>query len=178
MTIQLSRRAVALALAAFLAFAALATVSFVRTLNPAEASHRFGDIGDTNFFHDSTAWLKDNGIADGFKDGRFYPNSHITRGQASYWFANYNDTIEIVEEPVPINSTTTSVGSGANCPAGKRTIAGGYTGPSWPWVVHESMPQVVDNSWSWQVSWSTSPAAPFSNATVWVACVPETIDKP
>ena len=125
MTIQLSRRTVAIALAAFLAFAGLATASFVLTLTrTAEANDKFNDIATGTFFHEPTAWLADNGIADGFPGGSFKPNDNITRGQAAYWFANYNNAIT---EHV---SNFTTFGNGAEqeavlCPAGKRPIGGG-----------------------------------------------------
>ena len=182
MTIQLSRRTVALALAAFVAVAALAAVSFVRTLNPAEASHRFGDIGDTNFFHDSTAWLKDNGIADGFNDSRFLPNSNITRGQASYWFANYNNTIEVVRADYdPGSSTTFSLG--VNCPRGKRAMAGGGSVRT-PGAISLDVLMIRSESSfdpsiglsTWTVNWRTRNDTPIDPSRVQVeaTCVPNT----
>jgi hypothetical protein len=125
-TIHLSLRTVALALAAFLALTALATTSLVLTLvGRAEANDRFSDIAADTFFHEPTKWLKDNGIADGFGDGTFQPHANITRGQAAYWFANYNDSIEIVSNPFPASAATTLTGKGAACPSGKRAIGGG-----------------------------------------------------
>jgi hypothetical protein len=86
--IQLSRRTVALALAAFLAVAGLATASFVRTLAPAEANHRFPDVATGTFFHESSGAIFDAGCADGYSDGTFRPKTNANRGQFGYWTHN------------------------------------------------------------------------------------------
>ncbi|MEL7209150.1 MAG: S-layer homology domain-containing protein, partial [Actinomycetota bacterium] len=121
------RRRAGLLACAFFAVAALAATSLVVTLaRSADANHRFNDVATGTFFHDSTAWLKDNGIADGFPDGSFRSGDNINRGQASYWFSNYNESIELVrtseDPPGGINFQRTT-----GCPAGKRAVAGGGT---------------------------------------------------
>jgi hypothetical protein len=180
--IHLSRRTVAIALAAFLALAAIATTSLVLTLTGrADASHRFGDIGDTNFFHDSTAWLKDNGIADGFNDGTFRPNSNITRGQASYWFGNYNSSIEVVEANTNPGSAI-AWQTGAQCPAGKRPVAGGGSintnGLPIGVILTESYPSdSFDFPNQWRVMWESKDGTQVDppTLTVYAVCIPDTI---
>jgi hypothetical protein len=173
-TIQLSRRTVALALAAFVALTAIATTSLVLTLTSrADASHRFGDIGNTNFFHDSTAWLKDNGIATGFGDGTFRPNSNITRGQASFWFANNNNAIEILEGGVDAGAGTTEVTAGRQCPTGKRPVAGGARHNESNFFISESYP----DGQIWWTTLETENDTPIDPGLVrvWALCVPNTI---
>lgn len=187
MTIQLSRRTVALAVAAFLAFAGLATASFVLTLTrTAEANDKFDDIATGTFFHDSTAWLKDNGIADGFNDGTFKPNDNITRGQASYWFANYNNAIEVVRDEYDPGIDTT-FGLGVNCPFGKRAIAGGGSvrtpGRISSDVLMTSSYSELDRSIpisgglsTWYVRWRAVDDTPIDPSSIQVeaTCVPNT----
>jgi hypothetical protein len=98
-TIQLTRRAVAIALVAFLAVAGLAAASFVRTLAPAEATHRFPDVGTNNFFHESSGAIRDAGCADGFGDGTFRPNNPATRGQFGYWTHNCASRVAAASGP-------------------------------------------------------------------------------
>jgi hypothetical protein len=46
------------------------------------ASHAFGDVPDSNVFHDDISWVKDAGITLGCGDGTNYcPESSVTRGQ-------------------------------------------------------------------------------------------------
>lgn len=46
------------------------------------ASHAFGDVPDSNVFHDDISWVKDAGITLGCGDGTNYcPEDSVTRGQ-------------------------------------------------------------------------------------------------
>ena len=176
MTIQLSRRTVALALAAFLALTAVATTSLVLTLTGrADASHKFNDIATGTFFHEPTAWLADNGIADGFPGGSFKPNDNITRGQAAYWFNNYNSTISTHSSSVDpsLNSSFTHA---ATCPVGKRPVAGGGTTDVDAYLhITSSRPLGLD---SWQVIWTATDLNTFADPAlvrVYVTCVPYSV---
>jgi hypothetical protein len=172
--IQFSRRTVAATAVVFALVAAIAVTALaVALIRPADANHRFSDIDTGTFFHDSTAWLKDNGIAEGFADGTFHPGANITRGQAAYWFSNYNDGIEIVSTPFPAFTATTSIGKGATCPSGKRAIGGGgdLSSPSGHYLA-SSYP-FSDSTWS--VVWERATAAVLPAGTVFAICVPPTL---
>jgi hypothetical protein len=178
-TIQLSRRTIAIALAAFLAFAAVATTSLVLTLTGrAEANHRFSDIANGTFFHAPTAWLADNGIADGFGDGTFRPNNNITRGQAAYWFRNYNDaTSDWQFSSVIKPAQSPNVSHSMNCPNGERPLAGGGSTIQDNLHIRDSRPASnIGNTKDigWHVTWNVIGASFPSNAllTVWVLCAP------
>lgn len=180
MTIQLTRRAVAIVVVAFLALTAVATSALVLTLSGrAEANHRFNDIAADNFFHDSTAWLKDNGIADGFRDGTFRQDGPITRGQASYWFANYNAGLElVVAESDPDQAASFS--QRATCPAGKRAVAGGgqdvhFGFPNEDLVIASTGPSNGGRSWS--VGWTDRDGGLEDPAglIVYALCVPDAL---
>jgi hypothetical protein len=177
--IELSRRTIIIALVAFVAFAGLATASFVRTFtSTAEASHKFTDIGDTSWLHDSSAWLADNGIADGYANGNFEPGWNITRGQASYWFFNYNEAIEIVERG-PVGSSGNQFTHYAACPAGKRAVAGGGTPtpPDIDLLMTASQPVLTTGGESrWVTIWTTRDrGTATANFTLWALCVPDAI---
>jgi hypothetical protein len=178
---QLRRRTAVIALVGFVTVAVAAFAALGLTLTrTADASHKFNDVGSTNFFHDSTAWLKDNGIADGFNGGRFQPNSNITRGQASYWFSNYNDALEVVQFTFAPGSGT-GWASTAKCPTGKRPVAGGGevgTNFSTDMFMVESHPDMANNAWRvrWESEGNTNFVPP--DLTIWALCVPDTIDKP
>jgi hypothetical protein len=172
--ITLTRRTLALVVAAFVAVAALAAGAFVRT---AQADDKFNDVGTSTFFHDEISWLVDNGIANGF-GSTFKPTENIKRQQAALWFSNYNDSLELRERTFDFDTTTTHAGAFASCPRGKRAVAGGHEGPGWPFVVARSVPVEFEGSWEWQVDLQTQPSAPIGAVTVWVLCVPEPIGTP
>lgn len=88
--ITLTRKTLAILVAAFVAVASLAAGALVRS---AQADDKFNDIATGTFFHESTGWLADNAIANGYPDGSFKPNNNVTRGQASFWFNNYDTNI-------------------------------------------------------------------------------------
>jgi hypothetical protein len=172
--IQLSRRTVALALAAFLALTAVATTSLVLTLTGrAEANHKFSDIATGTFFHNSTAWLKDNGIADGYNDGTFGPNRNITRGQASYWFTNYNDSLDLVGDNIDPGESV-AFALDLTCPAGKRAIAGGGNTSETDLLMTDSYPP---GDSMWRVRWESDDDTPIDPwfLNVWALCAPDTI---
>jgi hypothetical protein len=178
MTIHLRRRTIALILAAFLAVTALSTVSFVRTLAPAEADHKFSDIATGTFFHEPTAWLADNGIALGFNDGTFRPNQGITRGQAAFWFANYNNSIEVVDDDFdPLAASAFSFTT--DCPVGKRALTGGGDTTAFDLMITDSHPKadVSLNPDGWKVRWETDNGVQVnpSRVRVWALCAPDSI---
>jgi hypothetical protein len=157
-------------------FAAIAVTALVVALGrPADANHRFNDVGTGTFFHNSTGWLKDNGIADGFSDGTFRTGDNITRGQASYWFSNYNNAITTHSSSVnPVLDSSFS--HAATCPSGKRPIAGSGTTDSDAYLhVTASRPLGLD---SWQVTWTATDLNTFADpelVRVYVTCVPNNI---
>jgi hypothetical protein len=167
--IQFRRRTVVLALTAFLAFAGLATASFVRTLAPAEA----GGTGFTDtppWIAAHAAWLADNGIASGFPGNLFKPDDNITRGQAAFWFGNYNDSLELVENQFDPDDNKAGVSGWVDCPAGKRAIAGGGDVSTAALYLQSSHP---DGS-SWTVEWRTDDNVLVSpaSASIWALCAP------
>jgi hypothetical protein len=179
--ITLTRRTLALVVAAFVAVAALAAGAFVRT---AQADDKFNDVGTSTFFHDEISWLVDNGIANGF-GSTFKPTENIKRQQAALWFSNYNDNVAAphvasaveaynaeIEIVTRIVLTDTGVGFGfsMHCPSGKRAISGGGTQVP-GWVLAENAP--VDED-TWQVSYRTNSGASesFSGGTVHTVCIP------
>lgn len=180
--IQLRRRTVVLAVAAFLAFAGVATTSLVLHLTGgrAEAAHQWNDVPTGNFFHDEIGWLVDQGIANGFTaSGTFKPGDTILRQQAALWFANYNNSLEVVENTAVGVGRGTGVSMGAACPEGKRAIAGGG-GIRGPFVMRNSRPALSrppSNKVIWQVDWVTpnDTLQDFRDVTVWALCAPDTI---
>jgi hypothetical protein len=133
-------------------------------------------VADGTFFHDSTAWMKDNGIADGYNDGSFRTGGNITRGQASFWFANYNNALELVKNSA--NLSNPIIGGGefrrtAVCPAGKRAVAGGGETGNARMAMHASVP----NGLSWSVDWASDDGTDQVPGVteVWALCVPRTI---
>jgi hypothetical protein len=174
-TIQLSRRTVVIALAGFVTVAVAAFAALGLTLTrTADASHRFNDVGTGTFFHDSTAWLKDNGIADGYGDGTFRTGGNITRGQAAYWFGNYNNGLEVVSNSFDPQDNKGGVSGFVECPAGKRAIAGGGNTTAAGLYIKGSYP---DSSTTWTVDWRTDDGVLVSPAyaEVWALCAPETL---
>ncbi|MEL7207853.1 MAG: S-layer homology domain-containing protein [Actinomycetota bacterium] len=124
------------------------------------------------------AWLQDNGIADGYPNGRFDPDGNISRGQAGYWFGNYNDSIEFVYEET--NPAPGSVFTGtATCPTGKRAVAGG--GQIAPldgvYMTTSELLSLSPNSDAWFVRWESESDATvdLTNLRVSVLCVPDPV---
>lgn len=52
------------------------------------ASHDFPDVPNSAFYHSHVSWAVDNGIAAGFPDGTYKPNSAVTRGQMAVFLKN------------------------------------------------------------------------------------------
>jgi hypothetical protein len=167
--IHLSRRTIALALAAFLIVAALAAMSFVRTLAPAEAGAGFTDTPPWIATH--AAWLADNGIAGGYPNGTFRPNNNITRGQAAFWFGNYNDSIERFGlEVTPAENSEFYVE--LECPIGTRAIAGGGTTNQDNMFMTDSL--ALTDPEAWGVRWETeNDALVTPEIFVYALCAPE-----
>jgi hypothetical protein len=174
-TIQLSRRTVVIALAAFLAFAGMATASFVLTLTRnADAGVFPGGFSDTPpWIADQATWLANQGIASGFEDGTFRPGDNITRGQAAFWLANYNDSIEIVQAEV-IPGQHNIFARGVTCPVGKRVIGGGGEASDVDIFLTRSYP---DSATSWRVRFETANQEGLSPSYIraYAVCAPDTI---
>jgi hypothetical protein len=174
--IQLSRRTIMIALVAFVAFAGLATASFVRTLAPAEAGASFSDTPPWIATH--AAWLANNGIANGFPDNTFRPSDNITRGQAAFWFSNFNDTIHVIGDTT--NPAANSVFTiSTTCEPGDRAVAGGGrtdVGNTYMTDSYANLAGAGDGG-TWHVRWETenNVVADPSLLEIWVLCVPNTI---
>ena len=59
--------------------AAIVATALLTGMTTAWAGHRFGDVPDTNPFHDDIDWLAETGLSSGFADGTFRPTEPITR---------------------------------------------------------------------------------------------------
>ena len=73
-------------------------------------------------------------------DGTFHPTAPVNRQQASRWFRNYNDQIQIaidnVDPPAGTEFTAT-----VDCPAGMRAVSGsGAVGPDADLALADSYP--------------------------------------
>lgn len=172
--IQLHRRTVALTAVAFAATLAVAVIALVVALTGrAEANDRFDDLPARASFHETAGWLAANGVADGFPDGTFRPDGDITRGQASSWLANYNETIALVARTQ--NPAGNSAFTGfATCPTGRRPVAGGGETDVPELFMTDSRPS---GPTEWSVSWETQRDILVNPAeiSVWALCVPDTI---
>jgi hypothetical protein len=169
--IQLSRRTVALALAAFLVLTAIATASLVLTLSrTADAGPGFTDTPPWIAAH--AAWLRDNNIANGYSDGTFRPNDDITRGQAAFWVGNYNNTLELVSSS-DTDPVTTDIAHSASCGPGKRAIAGGGQINTANLHLTDSYPLLG----GWVVRFeNVGTVTPVTvTITAWALCAPNTI---
>ena len=168
--LTLNRRHVAVLAAAFIALLALsATALGVALTGRADANHKFNDIATGTFFHQPTAWLADNNIADGYPDGTFKPNNNITRGQASYWLANYNNSItrhEASSNP----AAGTTFAQNVFCPTGKRPLGGGAGTFSSSLVLNESKPLV--NGWATYWITDDNTVVDPASITAYVICAP------
>lgn len=166
--IQFRRRTVVMTAIAFAVVAAIAVTALVRTADA--GGNGFSDTPPWIAAH--AAWLSDNGIAGGFPDGTFRPNNNITRGQAAFWFGNYNDSIERVVGTIspPANSAFLI---GLECPAGKRAIAGGGTHDQDNMFMTDSYVDPIAPT-IWAVRWETENDAVVSPAiAMYALCAPE-----
>ena len=144
------------------------------------AGHQFSDIPNGHFFHSSISWLVDNGVATGYVNGTFRPNGNITRGQASFWFRNYNDaSSEVQNKSVTVLAVAPSVTNDVTCPQGKRPTGGG--GFSNKPYLHIAASHPIFNFglgvWTgWRVTWNVvnGPAFPENaSLTSYVLCAPQ-----
>jgi hypothetical protein len=170
--IQIRRRTAVLAIAAFLAFAAVATTSLVLTLTrPANAGPGFSDT--PAWAAAQINWLAANAIATGYSDGTFKPNDNITRAQAAFWFGNYNNAVQLVPDntdPGPDNKFHMD----KTCPAGKRAIAGGGNTSEPGLVMTDSYPISAS---VWRVRWKSDNDVNVNPTfiNIWALCAPNTI---
>jgi hypothetical protein len=112
----------AVVVAAFLAGAVLSGTGAVW------ANHRFSDVPTSHPFHDEIDWMVANGITEGYEDGTFRPTNPVSRQAFAAFLSRYSDSIQSVTNPVdPGPGTLFSVQ--ANCPPGKRAVAGGALAP-------------------------------------------------
>ncbi|MEL7207780.1 MAG: S-layer homology domain-containing protein [Actinomycetota bacterium] len=88
----------------------------------ASAGNVFNDTPP--WIHDHAAWLAKHGVAAGFPDGSFRPDDDISRGQAAFWFGNYNDAIHHQIHTVNYSSSTFEFVN-IDCPGDMRAVAGG-----------------------------------------------------
>lgn len=137
----------------------------------AVASHQFSDVATGNAFHDDIDWLTANGIASGYPDGTFRPANPINRQQASRWFRNFNDQIQIaidnVDPPAGTEFTAT-----VDCPAGMRAVSGsGAVGPDADLALADSYPS---ETFQGTVRWESDNDAVINPTTVQAIalCVP------
>jgi hypothetical protein len=134
------------------------------------ASHQFTDVPDSHTFHDHIDWLADNGITDGCGDGRFCPNSAVTRGQMAAFMRRMSSEFELVTNTVDPNSVEDAFSGSATCPGDKRAIAGGGSTDTINLFVTDSYP----DGGSWWVHWETddSAGADVNSLTVYALCAP------
>ena len=138
----------------------------------AAANHTSSDVPNGSFFHESVGWLIQNGIAQGFNDGTFRTGDNITRGQASFWFGNYNSSFEVVTQDATQAGSDTFKIVAAQCPAGKRAVAGGGSANAVDLMLTESWPATQTE---WRVGWETVDNSPIPNGvqfSVYALCMP------
>lgn len=102
-----SGRARRLTLAMVVALAALTAVPLA-----VYAAHSFTDVPDTNEFHGSISWMKDNGVTVGCNppaNTEFCPDDNVTREQMSSFMRRYAQTIGSVGASVTDPADTTTV---------------------------------------------------------------------
>ncbi len=76
------------------------------------AAHSFTDVPDTNEFHGSISWMKDNGVTVGCNppaNTEFCPDDNVTREQMSSFMRRYAQTIGSVGASVTDPADTTAV---------------------------------------------------------------------
>jgi len=171
--IQFRRRTVALALAAFMAVAAVATTSLVLTLTrTADAGPGFTDTPPWIAPH--AAWLRANGIADGYPTNppTFRPDENISRGQAAFWFGNYNNSLELVSSS-DTDPVTTEITHGTPCPPGKRPVAGGGQTDTTNLHLTDSYPHL--GGWVVRFEYTGTVTPVTVTVTAWALCAPNTI---
>jgi hypothetical protein len=173
--IQISRRTAALAAAAFILSTAIGVTALVRTATAG------GTFTDTPPWIEAHAdWLAANSIATGYPDDSFRPNDSITRGQSAFWLGNYNDAIEIVEESTDPGSSDLFLAK-ADCPGGKRPVAGGgYVDGVSDVFVTASFPAGPPTPERYVVFWESEGdvAVDPTEIVVWALCAPGTINTP
>ncbi len=135
------------------------------------ASRAFSDVLPSHKFYESINWAQENGIVTGYTDGTFRPTNAVTRQAVAAILDRYNATISTY--PSTTNPGKASAFSwGADCPAGRRPIAGGGTVDISGLVITDSYPSLG----SWTVRWESKDGSILNPdvMTVWVTCLPET----
>jgi hypothetical protein len=73
----------------------------------------FGDVDDSNVFHDDIIWLAETGITKGCNpptNDQFCPNSYVTRGQmAAFLHRALNNTVTPTGDPIDFTDTDSSI---------------------------------------------------------------------
>lgn len=122
------------------------------------------------------SWLAFQGIAGGYDDGTFRPDDNITRGQAAFWFGNYNDAITR-EGGFGSFTNATQHFATAYCGAGRRPVTGGGTTTATGMVIADSYP--VNNPSlgdGWRVLWRTVDGSTQSGtSSVSAVCMPNPV---
>jgi hypothetical protein len=71
---------------------------------PSAQGMNFDDVAHGNWYSDAVAWARANGIVQGFADGTFQPNAHITREHFAVILRNYAQRREIEIAPAILNA--------------------------------------------------------------------------
>jgi hypothetical protein len=130
----------------------------------------FTDVASTHPFKADIDWAVANGIAHGYADDTFKPNSAVTRAQMTAFVHRHNESFEVV--PVVVNPGTSSTWTvTATCPPGKVAVAGGGH-------VYETEIMMTDSypvaGTAWRVIWESDDSTPRdpSRLDVWALCMP------
>lgn len=107
----------------------LALVGAVITPVAVSASHQFTDVPDTNIFHDSIAWLADNGVTKGCNpptNDEFCPNDNVTRGQMAAFMQRLAEA-KVVDAATAVaaDSATDSELLDGQAPSAYQTVVAG-----------------------------------------------------
>lgn len=141
----------------------------------ASAGHVFNDTPP--WIHDHAAWLAANGVASGFPDGSFRPDDNISRGQAAYWFGNYNDAIELVLAGKSYTNTVFDFVD-IDCPGDMRAVAGGGRADGLDLSASYPISNAIDGP-GWQIEFRSPDGTPKSGGiSAHALCIPATVNSP
>lgn len=134
------------------------------------AATSFTDVAPTHPFKADIDWAVASGIANGYADNTFKPNSAVTRAQMTAFVHRHNESFEVV--PVVVNPGTSSTWTvTSTCPPGKVAVAGGGH-------VYETEIMMTDSypvaGTAWRVIWESDDSTPRdpSRLDVWALCMP------
>jgi hypothetical protein len=161
--------------AAALVVATIAVASSFLGAALAGGPQTFSDVNASHPFYDEIEWLADTGITSGYPDGTFRPGAPVTRQAMAAYLERVHAGISTHRVDVPFSIAQTAWHAVANCPDGKRAIAGG--GATKAGDIH-----VTDNglnfaNTAWEVRFELEPGAVAPSdvtVTAWVTCVPAT----